>query len=352
MTADRNLDTHLTRSVPDQATEDAEIDEIVRGFLAVQARTAVEENRPLRRGTHAKGVCVRAVFEVLDVASGRDPALAARLSKGIFAKAGVYPATARFANSDPRVNDDWVPDIRGLSFAVDLRDTEIGTRTPRQDYSLQSSTTLPFNTVRSFVVFAKVSGAPNEPTALGALPFEDQLEYSRTSNAVIQRKRQPIRPYQQLRYWSNVPFRHGPEDVVKFSAMPSPENSAQQLDRHNPNALRDELSRHVNFDATMSSFDFALQFLDTQRMTYEGKQRDAHFWIENASVEWPENESPFHTVARLTLVATSQLTGDDCERMYFDVTEHSTVDGAPVGRINRARWFAESASRNARSERP
>ena len=79
------------------AAEEAEIAEMVRGFLALQARTATEENRPLGRGAHAKGVCVRAVFEVLDVAEGRDPALAARLAKGIYARPGSYPATVRFS---------------------------------------------------------------------------------------------------------------------------------------------------------------------------------------------------------------------------------------------------------------
>ena len=57
----------------------------------------------------------------------------------------------------------------------------------------------------------------------------------------------------------------------------------------------------------MSSFDFGIQFLDTERMTYWGKRQDANFWIENASVEWNEAEAPFHTVARLTLLPKSQL---------------------------------------------
>ena len=42
-------------------------------------------------------------------------------------------------------------------------------------------------------------------------------------------------------------------------------------------------------------------------MTYQGKRRDANFWIENAAVEWPETQAPFHTVARLTLLPQSQL---------------------------------------------
>ena len=35
----------------------------------------------------------------------------------------------------------------------------------------------------------------------------------------------------------------------------------------------------------MSCFDFGLQLLDTEKMTYWGKRQDANFWIENASIE-------------------------------------------------------------------
>ena len=65
-------------------------------------------------------MCARAEFEIFDVALGRDPALAARLAKGIYAQPGIYPATVRFSNSDPNVNADWKPDVRALSFSVDL----------------------------------------------------------------------------------------------------------------------------------------------------------------------------------------------------------------------------------------
>ena len=95
------------------ATEEAQIAEIVQGFLALQARAAGQDG-PLRRATHAKGVCVRAQFEVFDVTAGRDPALAARLAKGIYARPGIYPATVRFSNSDPNVNSDFKPDVRAL----------------------------------------------------------------------------------------------------------------------------------------------------------------------------------------------------------------------------------------------
>ncbi len=136
--------------------------------------------------------------------------------------------------------------------------------------------------------------------------------------------------------------------MVKHSATPLPDNPARPLQRSNPRGLQDELIRHLEQDAKMSSFDFAVQFLDADRMTYWGKRRHANFWIENASVEWNEAESPFHTVARLTLVARSELRLDAGEATYFDVTGHSTPDSLPVGSINRARWPAEVASRKAR----
>jgi hypothetical protein len=81
-----------------------------------------------------------------------------------------------------------------------------------------------------------------------------------------------------------------------------------------------------------------------------GPQRqDAGFWIENASIKWDETQTPFHTVARLTLLPRSRLPEDTSEAIYFDVTGNSTPESAPLGSINRARWPAEVASREARA---
>ena len=98
----------------------------------------------------------------------------------------------------------------------------------------------------------------------------------------------------------------------------------------------------------MSSFDFAVQFLDADRMTYWGKHQDANFWTENASIKWKESEAPFHSVARLTLQSNSQLSREASDAVYFDVTGHCTADSQPVGSINRARWQGEVASKKAR----
>src|SRR5271163_2827296 len=193
--------------------EKACIDEIVERVLQMQAQAAAGQRRPLARGTHAKGVVASAKFEVFDGAAGREPALAARLAKGIFAKPGVYPATVRFANADPKVNSDFKADVRSLSFSVDLTRDGTGVSPEnlnRQDFSLQNTTTLPINDACGFLAIMKVLTASNPAVGLWSLPFKDKLRVLRILALVQVQAHQKIKPYQQLRYGSNVPFRHGP----------------------------------------------------------------------------------------------------------------------------------------------
>lgn len=336
----------------DRAGEPALCKEIVDKVLLLQANAATQQKRALARGTHAKGICVRGEFEVFDVAANRDPLLAKRLARGMFAKAAVYPAVVRFANADQNKNSDFKPDVRALSFSVDLTCAgTVATDAPsgRQDFSLQNTTTLPINDARAFLATMKVITAANPAAALWSLSFSDELRVVRTLVLAQLQMMQTVRPYQQLTYGSNVPFRHGPTDVVKFSLLPSPANPANPLQRSNPDALKDELARHVDQDNRLSVFDFRVQFLDVDRMTYWGKRRDADFWIENASIEWNEAQAPFHTMGRLSLLGKSQLDAAASEAEYIDVTGNSTPDSLPVGSINRARSHGEVASRRARA---
>jgi hypothetical protein len=49
------------------AREQSDIEEIVERSLVMQANTAAKQRRPLGRGTHVKGVCARAQFEVFRI---------------------------------------------------------------------------------------------------------------------------------------------------------------------------------------------------------------------------------------------------------------------------------------------
>ena len=139
--------TIFERKLP---TEEADAANIIRGILKVQAAFAAAQKRPLGRGTHTKGICARATFEVFDLAHTiGDGELAARLAKGIYAKPGVYPATVRFANAASTIYSDRQADLRALSFSVELPP---GMGSAYQDYSLQSAPTFPINDAHAFAV--------------------------------------------------------------------------------------------------------------------------------------------------------------------------------------------------------
>ena len=155
-----------------------------------------------------------------------------------------------------------------MSFSVDLNQDCTADSDPtagRQDFSLQNATTLPINDSPAFLAIMKLLTASSPAAGLWSLSFRDKLRVLRTLVLAQLQARQTIKPYQQLRYWSTVPFRHGPVDVVKHSATPSPDNPAAPLQRGNPNGLQDELIRHLKEDGKMSAFDFGLQFLDAEQ---------------------------------------------------------------------------------------
>jgi hypothetical protein len=140
-------------------------------------------------------------------------------AKGIFARPGVYLAIVRFGNADPRKNSDFKADVRSLSFSVHLTrggPTVSDAPSGRQDFSLQNTKTLPINDASAFLALSKILTASNPASAMWSLPFKDKLRVLRTIALVEPQMHQTIKPYQQLRYESNVPFRHGPSDVVSI----------------------------------------------------------------------------------------------------------------------------------------
>lgn len=333
------------------ATEANDIREIVTGILAAQKRFAAAQGRPLGRGTHTKGLCVRGTFEVFDLPkTAGSPALAARLAKGLYTKPGVYPATIRFANAESTVRPDYTPDVRAMSFAVNVPAGLLGADAVRVDFSMNNATTFPINDAHTFATLMRVLEAGSKWKKLKALASLSPAEFMgivRTGGYAKKQKKDSVRPYQSMRYWSGVPFRHGDDDAIKYSATANPTNPAGSPSQSD-HMLRDELLTHLKGGAQPITFDFGLQFLDTDRMRHKGQAHDATFWCENASIEWPEAEAPFHTVGRLTLEPNSQLSPAECEAFYIDVTEHSTPESHPLGSINRARWFAERSSRQTR----
>ena len=332
-----------------RATEQEDIAAIIQGILTIQKHLADAQHRPLARGTHAKGICARATFEVFDLALKMpDTMLAARLAQGVYATPGVHQAMVRFANADSNINPDSKRDVRALSFSIDLPADASTAAARRQDFSTNDRPTFPINDAHAFATLVRVVAAPSAAQGVRALPFRDKLSFARTAILGQGQELQSELPYQTRRYWSTVPFTHGASDVIKYSLTPCVTNPRTTIQRADPDGLQKDLISHLDNDGTMACFDFGLQLLDIQTMKYWGRQRSRDFWIENASVEWPERDAPFHPVGKLTLLPKSQIAPAVCEAWHIDVTENATPESTPLGSINRARWPAESASRKAR----
>ena len=140
----------------------------------------------------------------------------------------------------------------------------------------------------------KLLTADRPASTLWSMPFDDKLRVFRTlalAELQARRRSSPIKNYDIGVLYPSVT---DPLRLSNIPASPSVSNPAAPLQRKNPKALKDELIRHINEDSAMSSFEFAVQFLDPDRMTYRGRQFDTNFWLENASVEWKESESPFY----------------------------------------------------------
>lgn len=329
------------------------VTKIRSGILALQG-AAANASGTIRRGTHAKGVCAGATFEVLNLRdSGLDRTLVERLGQGIYARPGVYQGWARFANGKGSVNPDATPDVRSLSFAVDVPAGALAPNSAafRQDFSMNNASTFPINDAQDFEIVLRA--ATQGPRSLNAVELA-RLGATLAKGAA--QENQDIAPYQMLRYWSGTAFLHGARDAVKYSARPCATNSAAPLNLESENFLGEELARRLAQDARDNSstcFEFQIQFLDAERFrTSLRLRKPATYWVENASADWNEtDETPFITVGRLTLSPGNLMDQAACESLRINVNGNTHPLNRGIGSINRARTDAEGASAERRRAR-
>lgn len=147
-------------------------------------------------------------------------------------------------------------------------------------------------------------------------------------------------------YFSAVPFLYGP-CMAKWSVAPvSPELRALKdapvdLD-DKPDGLRDAINAH--FAVHGGEWELRAQLCtDLETMP-----------IEDASVEWPEAQSPFIAVARITVPPQpawdAGRSAEMDEGLAFSPW-HGLAAHRPLGSINRVRRAAYEGSAGARSAR-
>jgi len=126
-------------------------------------------------------------------------------------------------------------------------------------------------------------------------------------------------------FYSVSAYKLGAENAVKYSAKPCGPEKAADVDRSQPNFLRDEMTAHLkNEDAC---FDFMVQ------LQVPGKNMP----IEDTTVEWSESDSPFVPVARIEIKKQAFVENQEtCENLSFNPW-HSLPEHRPLGVMNRVR---------------
>jgi len=268
---------------------------------------------PRQRVNQARATaCVDAHFIVRDD-------LPADRRVGLFAQPRAYRARMRFANAASA--SDRGRDIRGLSIRVfDVAGANLTAGATVHDFVLNSHPVMMTADTRGFLELLEANEAGALRRAVYFLTHPKSLRIAMAARA------NPT-CHLDLTYWSATPYLFGPGRAVKYIVAPA---SARRSPR--PPALSDAYLRdamRARLGEGEATFDVLVQFrTDPRRMP-----------IEDASVEWRPEDSPYVPVARIRI--PPQTIDDagreaDCERIAFNPW-HCLPEHRPLGGMNRAR---------------
>jgi len=268
---------------------------------------------PVRRFNQGRAAgCVDAEFTVL-------PDLAAEHRVGLFASPKTYRAFIRFANASSK--SDREKDVRGMAVSVSAAGgTNLTPGATTQEFVLNSHPVMVAPDTREFLALLR---------ALEAGGLKSVLYFATHPRAAITgfASRQNPTSHLDIRYWSTTPYLFGAGRAVKYSVRPCSDRKSTMPPTLSDTYLADALRSHLQ--QADACFDFLIQFQkDARRMP-----------IEDATVEWKEQESPFIPVARIRIPrqpVDAPGRAEACEASAFNPW-HALAEHRPLGSMNRAR---------------
>jgi hypothetical protein len=340
------------RFTPDMerpADDEAETIHSLIETLGKISQATYEHSGHATRSVHAKGHgLVRGKLKVID---GLPP----ELSQGLFAKPGEYDVALRFSTIPGDVLDDNVSTPRGL--AVKVIGVE-GARLPggegdtTQDFVLANAPAFSAPTPKKFLGNLKMLAATTDKAegvkvAVSAVArgTETVLEaFGVKSPTITTMGGQANTHILGETFYSQVPLLYG-DYVAKVAVFPIFELSkltGAPIDAaSNPNALRDAVAAH--FAATGGEWEVRVQLL-TNPETMP---------VEDASVIWPEDESPYQPVARLTVPPQASWSEKGVQEIDDGMAFgpwHGLAAHRPLGGIMRARNSTYTSSATFRGQ--
>lgn len=337
------MTSETLRPLPyDAQTESIPSDEAEDTLRVVAALKQILHQSFVRTGqfqgdVHVKsdGV-VAAEFQVL-------PNLPEELAQGLFHRAHTYAATVRFSNSAGQANPDWVPDGRGLAIKVqDVHGERLSGSPPgltSQDFLMVNHPVFIARNVKDYLRLEKLLvTAADQPLSA----VRDALtgghwnpltwHWKEALSAAQIAARSPAHPATHT-YYSMSPFRYG-KYVAKYRAKPLRDIDDSLLAvvaklGQDADALRTMLSETLRQEPLL--FEFQVQL----------RTRVETMPVEDPTVEWPADESPYRTVAIL-LIPRQELAdgglGASAAGLEFNVW-NGLEEHRPLGGINRLRQY-------------
>lgn len=281
------------------------------------------------------------------------PNLPAELKQGLFATGEAHPVLMRFSTNPGDMLADSVSSPRGLAMKVlNVEGDKVPNHTGEttQDFVCINGNKFAAPDPEGFLKQIKQFDAGLD---IGEGAKEAVSTVARATNAVLKAIHLPSATLEGIgaasvhplgeSFSTIAPVRYG-DYVAKIGFAPASENLkalvGKSIDLHEDyNALQLEISRFFRHEDAVWDVKVQLALADAPGTG----EKDRKFPIERADVEWPENESPWQTVAAITVKA--QDTYSDARQTYVDerlsfTPWHALEAHQPLGGIMRSRLKA------------
>ncbi len=328
---------------------ESEVKSEIEATLRKISETTLKPGAPLR-SVHAKSHGL--LYGMLTVASG----LPDELAQGLFATAGTYPAIIRLSTVPGDILDDSISTPRGMAVkVVGVAGERVagGEGDASQDFVL---------------VNGPAFSAPDAAGFLKSLkrlePTTNKLEHVKKLTSAVARGAEAVleavgsksvtltslggQPEHHIlgeTFYSQTPVLFG-KYIAKIGIFPvSPALTALTklplTNNGEPNMLRNVV------------VDFCLKNSATWEVRVQLCTNLETMPVEDASVVWPEDESPYVTVATITAAAQDPWTVEKIAAIDQGLAFspwHALAAHRPLGSVNRARKMAYEMSAKFRSE--
>lgn len=319
--------------------------------MSHQSQMVGDREKHTVRASHAKSTgLVTGTIEI-------SPGLAPELAQGLFSKPGKHDVAVRFAQGPGETLSDKVSTHRGMSIKIfDVKGDKLSPdeNDSTMDFVFASGPVFPSGTAKGFLRDGKML---ETATPLPEMVKSGVASIARTLNSALQAvgTESPLADFfghpftspLSEPYYSQAPIRYG-EYVAKLGAFPVEGAHLERLKAETVDTSKDDNGFRTNI----------VGHFKEEGITFELK---AQLWnnkdtqpIENTSVEWSEEESPYRTIATIHLPSQNAYSFE--RQRYFDDEisyrpGRTLVEHRPLGSVMRARLQVYTALSQYRHER-